>query len=409
MRTLSRAHKCFFVILFFLSAIQIGITQTDPNSRLAAKPPAEHRDGQHDFDFEAGTWKIHLKRLLHPLTGSTTWVEFDGTTVTRQIWNGRAEIEQFETTGSSGHIEGLTLRLYNPQSHQWNIYWANANNGIIGIPTVGEFDNNRRGEFYDQEAFNGRTILLRFVWSDITPNSAHFEQSFSDDGGKTWEVNWITDQTRMSEAAFKAEAEASTPKLDSPSNDPQHDFDFEIGSWKAHLKRLQHPLTGSNTWIDYDGTSVVSKLWNGRANIGELEVHNQTSHIEGLTLRLYNPKSHQWRLYWANSQDGTLSMPPTTGGFTNGKGEFFDQEDIQDKSIFVRFIFSDISSTSFRTEQAFSPDGTKTWEPNWIATITRDRPSTQAPDPPDHVETQHVKTGSCGDSRPRLSRRAKLD
>jgi hypothetical protein len=362
--------------LFGLILISAGsaFSQADSNSGFLAKPPVERRDGQHDFDFEAGTWKIHLKRLLHPLTGSTTWTEFDGTTVTRQIWNGRAEIEQFETTSSSSHIEGLTLRIYNPQSHQWNIYWATSNNGIIGIHTVGEFNNKGRGEFYDQEPINGRTILVRFIWSDITPNSAHFEQSFSDDGGKTWEVNWITDQTRVSEESFKAEAQASTPKLDSPSNDSQHDFDFEIGSWKAHLKRLQRPLTGSNTWIDYDGTSVVTKLWNGRANIGELEVHNQTSHIEGLTLRLYNPKSHQWRLYWANSQDGMLSMPPTTGSFTNGKGEFFDQEDFQDKSIFVRFIFSDVSPTSFSTEQAFSPDATKTWEPNWIATFTRDKP-----------------------------------
>jgi hypothetical protein len=102
-------------------------------------------------------------------------------------------------------------------------------------------------------------------------------------------------------------------------------------------------------------------------------VHNQTSHIEGLTLRLYNPKSHQWRLYWANRQNGTLSLPPATGGFTNGKGEFFDQEDMQDKSVFVRFIFSDISATTFSTEQSFSPDGAKAWEPNWIATFTRDK------------------------------------
>lgn len=162
----------------------------------------DKRDGQRDFDFELGTWKIHLKRLLHPLTGSNEWVEFDGTSVTRKVWNGRAELEEFETDGSSGHIEGLTLRLYNPESHQWSLYWANSRNGILAQPTIGEFKNGR-GEFLDQEPFNGRAILVRYIWSEITPNSAHFEQSFSDDGGKTWEVNWITDQTRVADQSGK--------------------------------------------------------------------------------------------------------------------------------------------------------------------------------------------------------------
>lgn len=168
-----------------------------------AQPAAPH-DGQHDFDFEAGTWKIHLKRLLHPLTGSNIWTEFDGTTYTQKIWNGRGQVEQFETNSPTGHIEGMTLRLYNPQSRQWSLYWATSANGTLSIPTVGEF-KDRVGEFYDQEPINGRMILVRFIWSRITPNSAHFEQSFSDDGGKTWEVNWITDQTRTSAQSAKSQ------------------------------------------------------------------------------------------------------------------------------------------------------------------------------------------------------------
>jgi hypothetical protein len=173
-------------------------TQAQTNEAPAASAP--QRDGQHDFDFELGSWKIHLKKLVHPLTGSTTWIEFDGTSVTRKVWEGRAQLEQFETDGAAGHIEGLTLRLYNPQAHQWSLYWANSKDGNLGVPTVGEFKDGT-GEFFDQEQFNGRTILVRYVWSRITPNSAHFEQSFSTDGGKTWEVNWITDQTRVAESA----------------------------------------------------------------------------------------------------------------------------------------------------------------------------------------------------------------
>jgi hypothetical protein len=154
---------------------------------------------------ELGSWKIHLKRLEHPLTGSKTWVEFDGTSVTRKVWDGRSQIEEFEVDSPSGHIEGLTLRLYNPQSHQWSLYWANSKAGTMGgPPNVGEFKDGR-GEFLCQDTFEGRMILIRYVWSDITPKTAHFEQSFSDDGGKTWEVNWITDQTRVGDEPAKAQ------------------------------------------------------------------------------------------------------------------------------------------------------------------------------------------------------------
>jgi len=156
------------------------------------------------------------------------------------------------------------------------------------------------------------------------------------------------------------------------AGDGQHDFDFEFGSWKTHIKRLLRPLTGSNEWVDLDGTSVVRKVWDGRANLGELEVSNPTTHLEGLSLRLYNPQSHQWSIYWSNSKDGSLGTA-MVGQFKNGRGEFFDQETFQGAAIYVRFIFSDITPASFRLEQAFSADGGKTWEPNWIATFTREK------------------------------------
>ena len=180
--------------------------QSSAAPTTSATQPLAQRDGQHDFDFELGTWKIHLKRLVHPLTGSTTWVEFDGTSVTRKVWDGRADLEEFETDSpAGGHIEGMTLRLYDPQTHQWSLYWATSKSGTMGPPTIGEFKDGR-GEFYDTEPSgpNGKSILVRFIWSKTNTNSPHFEQSFSEDGGKTWEVNWITDQTRVNDESGKA-------------------------------------------------------------------------------------------------------------------------------------------------------------------------------------------------------------
>ena len=157
----------------------------------------ENSDGQHDFDWEFGNWHTHLWRLKQPLTGSNEWVEYDGTTVVRKIWDGRANLVELEVDGPS-HIEALNLRLYNPERHKWSLNFASSKGGTLGTPTVGEFKNGQ-GEFFDQEDFNGRPVLVRFIISEIKPESCKFEQSFSADGGKTWEVNWIAIDTRVNE------------------------------------------------------------------------------------------------------------------------------------------------------------------------------------------------------------------
>ena len=187
-----QSHVVIGLIAFLFS----GTLLFAQNASSAQSPTA--REGSHDFDFEIGKWKTHLRRLVHPLTGSTTWVEYDGTTIVSKVWNGKANLVELDVSGPAGHIEALSLRLYNPDSHQWSLNFANSGGGTIGVPTIGEFRNGR-GEFYDQEPLNGRAILVRFVISDITPNSCHFEQAFSDDGGKTWEVNWIATDTRAKE------------------------------------------------------------------------------------------------------------------------------------------------------------------------------------------------------------------
>jgi hypothetical protein len=189
------------VLSYSLLLVSASLASANPPTSSTATPPAAApTDGQHDFDFEVGSWKIHLRKLLHPLTGSSVWVEFDGTSVTRKLWDGRSQIEQFETDGAGGHIEGLTLRLFNPHSHQWRLYWANSKVGILDPPQIGRFTNGV-GEFYAQDTLDGKVILVRFAWSKTTSNSPHFEQSYSADGGRTWEVNWITDQTRVADAA----------------------------------------------------------------------------------------------------------------------------------------------------------------------------------------------------------------
>jgi hypothetical protein len=168
-------------------------SQTTP--QVNSPSASNARDGQHDFDFNIGVWKSRIRRLQHPLTGSKEWIDVNATVTVSKVWEGRANLEEIEADGPTGHLEGLTLRLYAPESRQWYLYWANSKVGTLGTATVGEFKNGR-GEFYSQDQSDGRTILVRQIYSDITQNSYHFEQSYSEDGGKTWEPNWVASLTR---------------------------------------------------------------------------------------------------------------------------------------------------------------------------------------------------------------------
>ena len=158
----------------------------------------ELRDGASDFDFIVGDWKAHLKRLVDPLTGSTKWIEYDGTSRIKKMWGTSANVEEFEVHSKEQdlHIKGQTLRLYNPDSHQWSIYLLYADRGVLSLPpVVGKFTDGV-GEFFDHEEWKGSYILVRYRWREVAPDHARMEQSFSEDGGKTWETNWICDLTR---------------------------------------------------------------------------------------------------------------------------------------------------------------------------------------------------------------------
>ena len=186
-------------IALYLLFFTVGFgSHSLPVSAQAPAAAQQLRDGQDDFDFHFGTWHTHIRLLVHPLTGSNTWVESDGTVTVRKIWNGRANLEELEAGNSTTPFKGMTLLLYNPEAHQWSQAFVNINDGTLNTPLIGEFKNGR-GEFYGQERCNDRTILVRFVWSDITADSYHVEQSYSADGGKIWESNFVANLTREKE------------------------------------------------------------------------------------------------------------------------------------------------------------------------------------------------------------------
>jgi hypothetical protein len=152
------------------------------------------RDGARDFDFWMGSWRIHNKRLRQRLEGSTTWDEFEATAVARPLLGGVGNEDVFRTDFAGGYT-GMSLRFYDKSTGRWSIYWADSRRGVLDPPVVGSFEGDR-AVFEGPDTFEGRPILVRFIWSRVTTPSPRWEQAFSEDGGKSWETNWVMDMTR---------------------------------------------------------------------------------------------------------------------------------------------------------------------------------------------------------------------
>jgi len=184
--------------LFITAGLALGMASVSVIAADATAPPAPaYRDGAHDFDFNIGTWRTHIKTRA-PFSTSTNWEEMTGTVTVRKIWGGKASMEEIDASGKDDHLEGLTLFLYNPQTHQWSQTWVSSSDGTIDGSAFGEFKDGR-GELIQQDTYQGRSVLVRTVWSDIAPNSHHFQQSYSDDNGRTWLPNFEASLTRLSQ------------------------------------------------------------------------------------------------------------------------------------------------------------------------------------------------------------------
>jgi hypothetical protein len=192
-RTLLNRTRLGLSLLGAITAVQPALARAQ-NAPPAVPAPVE-RDGAHDFDFNFGVWKTHIRRMTHPLTGSADFIELNGVVTVRKVWDGRAQLEEIEADGPNGHWEGATLFLYNPQAHQWSQNYVGSASGSLASPTIGSFKDGR-GELYAQDTLNGRSVLVRGVWSDITPNAHSYVESYSSDGGRTWEPAFIAHLTR---------------------------------------------------------------------------------------------------------------------------------------------------------------------------------------------------------------------
>ena len=363
------------LVLWAISGQQRAFSQSSPTAPNASPSQANApRDHGHDFDFNIGVWHTHIRRILDPFSDSGKAIELDGTVTVRKIWDGRAQLEEIEADGPNGHWEGLTLFLYNPESHQWSQSFINSKMAALNPSLVGSFKDGR-GELFAQDTFHDKSILVRGVWSGITPNGHQYEESYSNDGGQTWSPAFIGTLTREKAEPSSDIADGAEPRTSAPNG---HEFDFDFGTWTTHTSRLLHPLTGSTTWVELNGITVVKKVWNGRANLAEYKADGSSGTVQLLSLRWFNPATHEWNLDFATPNVGTLGIP-TVGQFKNGRGDFYDYEVINGKSVLVRFSIWETGADTAQSEQAFSEDGGKSWEVNWINRYSRVKEAQHAP------------------------------
>jgi hypothetical protein len=178
------------------AALATTLAAALPPAAYAADAAPAHRDGAHDFDFDLGVWKTDIVRRLHPLDPASETLQMTGIVTVRPVWSGRAQLEEIEVDGPAGHWQAMTAFLYDPRAGQWSMNFASSASGRMNAPMVGGWEGGR-AELLATDTLDGRAVLVRGVWSDLTPTSHTYQESFSADGGRTWVVSFTAHKTRQ--------------------------------------------------------------------------------------------------------------------------------------------------------------------------------------------------------------------
>jgi hypothetical protein len=307
-----------------------------------------------DFDFLTGHFDVVHRQLRKPLTGSDEWDEYAGTCSARTHFDGAISIDEMQFPTKDSY--GLSIRLYDPVEKQWSIYWVDSRTMKLFPPVRGGWSDGSC-LLIGEDEYDGRPILASYRWSDITEQTAHWEQAFSVDHGKTWEINWTMDFTRRATEP----APMGLPKVTG-------DFDFLVGEWDIHNRRRRSALGGDDNWYEMQANMVAYTYFNGAVSFDEGWF--PTEGFRGATFRLYDPVQKTWSIHWINSLRGILETP-VIGSFTpDGVGIFEGPDSWEGRPIDVRFRWTAGTDTA-SWEQSFSTDDGETWHPNWQMTHTR--------------------------------------
>jgi hypothetical protein len=323
---------------------------------------ANSENHAHDWDWLVGNWDVWHRRLKDRLAGSNEWEEFAGKSAFWRTMGGFGNVDDNIVSLPGGTYRGLSLRTFDPSSGSWAIWWLDARNPTtVDPPVLGRFDKDI-ATFIGRDTFKSQPILVRFCWNNVHGSQPWWEQAFSADEGKSWEVNWRNYFTRTSPTA------RSLPRLP----DAPKDWGFLVGKWKVKHRRLKQRLVGSKEWQEFGGTLVNWPVLGGHGNVGDNVMEFPDGTVRGIGLRAFDPASGQWSSWWVDSRDPSTLAAPVRGAFANGVGTFIGDDTWQGRSVRTRVQWSQITSRSARWEQASSGDGGATWEVNWVSEFARE-------------------------------------
>jgi len=317
---------------------------------------AQARSGERDFDFLAGYWRVRHRRLSRT-TGD--WENFEGTASHRGLMGNAANIEEHVLHAPAGTYHAVALRSHEAATGRWAIWWLDGRYpaGPLGPPVVGRFANGV-GQFYADDVYDGTPIRVRFRWSDITDTSARWEQSFSSDEGVTWDPNWVMNFERVGFEPASVEPDPATS-----------DFDFLRGEWHVRHRFLRKQ--GSGEWLVADGTASHTVLMGGAANMEEYTINAPSGRYHAMALRSYAPDVANWSIWWLDGRipHGEID-PPMRGGFAGDVASFYGKTTVDGQTVQVRYIWSDVTESSARWEQAYLAEPGP-WETNWVMEFRR--------------------------------------
>lgn len=310
-----------------------------------------------DFDFLQGPFEVTGSRLRDPLDPGSGWVDVPATSSAVTLFDGAVSIDEMWFPSEQNF--GMSLRLWDPTSRTWTVRWLTSRGGGLQPPVEGVWADGRCW-LTGPDEYRGRALLASYGWSDVTAAGARWEQCFSVDDGRSWQPNWVMHFARSRSPVEHRQQPRSVA-----------DFDFLIGTWNVHHRRVLdpvgHALGRGSEIAEFDGVHRGRSYFAGAVSVDETTLGDPGR--RGLTFRVHEPATGQWSIYWVNSRIGRLE-PPVHGAFTDGVGTFHGTEQLAGHEVQVRFVWSDVTPTTARWCQAFSVDGGE-WDDNWEMTFTR--------------------------------------
>jgi hypothetical protein len=318
-----------------------------------------------DWDWLTGNWDVWHRRLKERLAHSDDWAEFAGKSAFWHTLGGLGNVDDNLLYLPGGEYRGLSIRAFDPATARWSIWWVDGRQADKLDPPVSGGFKADEGVFYGKDVFKGTPITVRFRWHEVRSKRPHWDQGFSTDGGKTWEINWRNYFTRTSTTA------TSQPVRNTPAVAERDDWNFLIGSWTVKNRRLKQRLAGNTQWEEFGSTLRNWPVLGGFGNVGDNVFNAAGGAYRGMSIRTYDETARLWRSWWLDGRSPANITPSLSGRFENGVGTLTG-DDLQDgKPVQARSRWSQITANSARWEQALSTDGGANWETNWIADLTR--------------------------------------